>query len=327
MHGVNLNKGISNNSQANLDEVEGKLPNKDAQKTGSVEKKKGMQVSLKTKFANFKAMITGRKIKESVEESLNTSKQLKGRNTGAATKNVRKEDPDKLLIRYAQDDSASAGSQKQSQPVAKPKDSPPPYSLHDPLNSSKGMAPDDNDSDELDALLDDLDDLVKQAPEKSATTFKNENTKNSDNLLDETLQTLTDSPPPYSLHDPLDISKGPPPPSYIPSQPTQQQLDGKATNSKDIQSLQSAIYKGLTQALQGERGSLITKEDIQKFSENLSISLGLKPESDELSLDQFSALVAMKTELESFLPHDVKSKFDALILSEEIRLMNNPDMT
>lgn len=131
--------------------------------------------------------------------------------------------------------------------------------------------------------------------------------------------------PKNSLPPPPDDDPGPPPPSYTPAPPTQEQLDRAETRHKDAHSLRSAISNGLTQALQSERGSLIDKEDIQKFSDNISVSLGLKP--GKLSLDQFSALGIMKSELDPFLPPDVKSKFDALMLTEENRLMKDLGMT
>jgi len=93
----------------------------------------------------------------------------------------------------------------------------------------------------------------------------------------------------------------------------------------DTQSLRMAITTGLMQALQSERGSLIDQEDIQKFSSNLSISLGF--EQGELTLDQFSALGAMKLEVDPFLPPDVKSNFDAVMLAVEKQLLKDLGMT
>ena len=113
---------------------------------------------------------------------------------------------------------------------------------------------------------------------------------------------------------------GPPPPSYKVKPPTAAQLD-----EPKAQSLRTAITTGLMQAIQGERGSLIAKEDIQKFSSSLSISLGF--EQGELSLDQFSALGAMKLEVDPFLPPDVKSNFDAVMLAVEKQLLKDLGMT
>lgn len=313
MQGANNSKRTSNDSQQSMVGGDEKLQNNGAKKVGSQENKKGAAAELKAMLAKFKVWISGAESKKAVRESLSTSKQLKGRNTGEATKNIRKEYPNKLLIRYQQEDTALTGSQKQSQSVATPEDSPPPYSVRDPLIAINDSA------EEMEALLDALDGLPNQAPDKPATTFKNEKSKNADNLLYESLQTLTDSPPPYSLHDPLATQEGPLPPSYIATPPTPEQLNGPKPMS--AKSLLNAINNGLTQALQSKHGSLIDTSDIQKFKENLSISLGLN--QGKLSFDQYSALGVMKSEIEPFLQADVKSNFDALMHRLEDQLMKD----
>jgi hypothetical protein len=105
--------------------------------------------------------------------------------------------------------------------------------------------------------------------------------------------------------------------------PTTEQLH--EPKPMDAQSLRMAITAGLIKAVKSERGSLIDKEDVTKFSRNLSISLGF--EKEKLSLDQFSALGAMKLELDPFLPPDVKSNFDAVMLVVENQLKKDLGMT
>ena len=119
------------------------------------------------------------------------------------------------------------------------------------------------------------------------------------------------------------IKNGPLPSSTKTTPKTAVQLAGP--KPMDAQSLRMAITSGLMQAIQSERGSLIDQEDIQKFSSNLSISLGF--EQGELTLDQFSALGAMKLEVDPFLPPDVKSNFDAVMLAVEKQLLKDLGMT
>lgn len=256
--------------------------NKTAEKQGSLENKKGGLASLKAKFANFKAMIAGGESKKTVSERLNQntySKPLTTDQTKAALKNIH-ENRINNFPKRSTSQSARNKAAFSSSPTTRP------------------------------VVTNKL--LIIEPP-----TTSNASASLTQSQL---LATPKDSPPPYSLNDPLDTSKGPPSPSYIPTPPKPEQLHGAATKHTDTEPLRSAIYQGLMQALQGERGSLISKEDVQKFSDNLSISLGLQ--TGELSVDQFSALGAMKSELDSFLPPDVTSKFDALMLNQEIKLMN-----
>ena len=221
-------------------------------KSRSLENKKGALTSLKTKFANFKAMIAGTESKQAVEKRLEktqASAPLTKNQTVEALKNIRANSVHNKSV-----PSGSSGT------------APVDPSLEKPLLFFDPEAPSDDPA-----------------------------------------------PPPYSLHDPL---TGPPPPTYVPTPPTQGELHGP--KPMDAESLRSAITQGLTQALQGERGSLIDKADIQKFSDSLGIGLGLN--QGNLSIDQYSSLGAMKSEIEAFLPADVKSNFDKLMQTIENQL-------
>lgn len=312
------------------------VPDNAVQNKGSTERKAGALASLKLKFANFKNMIAGGEGKKAVLNNLDKPKLMTPEESREAIKNIfnrdrkiansrpsplvnnktapsgssknRPEITHKLLITEPLTSPKVLSSPVRSQHLARPTDSPPPYSLHDPLNASKDTQQTKLDDEDLDALLDDLEALVKKQPaETPVATVRNEKI------------TGNDEPPPYSLHDPLAKQEGPPPPSYIPTPPTLEQLHGP--KPMDVHTLRSAITNGLTKALQGERGNLIDKEDIQKFSDNLSISLGLN--QGKLSFDQYSAMIVMKSEIDAFLLPDVKSNFDKLMLSLENQLMNS----
>lgn len=255
---------------------------KAAENSGSLKSKNGALSSLKTKFSNFKAMITGGESKKAVAERLarNTySGPLTPEQTKAAFKNIHEQRLSKLPKRppsqSADNKQLALGSSKNRPPVINK------LLIIDPPTTSNARA--------------------SQSQIPVATSQKN-------------------SLPPTPEDDP-----GPPSPSYIPTPPTPEQLDGQAATHNDAHSLRGALSNGLTQALQGEHGNLIDKEDIQKFSDNLSTILGLKP--GKLSLNQFSALGDIKSEIEAFLPPDVKSKFDALMQAEEMRLMKDLGMT
>ncbi len=240
---------------------------KAAGKSRSLEIKKGTLTSLKTKFANLKAKITGTESKQAVEKRLAKTQ---------ASSPITKEEMTAALKNIHEQRIATIPARKKVQ------------SAHNKPESSAS----------------------------SGAHTINPRLKNPLLFFDTAAPSDDAAPPPYSLHDPL---TGPPSPTYVPTPPTPEQLHGP--KPMDVHTLRSAITNGLTKALQGERGNLIDKEDIQKFSDNLSISLGLN--QGKLSFDQYSAMIVMKSEIDAFLLPDVKSNFDKLMLSLENQLMNS----
>lgn len=327
MDSANSIRGVSTSSQADLPEIKKKLSETGTKKTGTHENKKGALASLQKTFSNLKAKISGGKIKA----QSTISGPLTPEKTRAAMQNIREQSTSNRPMPSAKrapwqspNNKTAPSSSASTRSVVKDhlliiepstaKDLPPPYSLHDLLGTPKGTVTTNDDLNELDDLLDDL---AKPSPNKSATALKNENIKDTAPTLDEILQELEGSPPAYSFYDPIN---GPPPPSYIPTPPTQEQLDGP--KPMDAQSLLSAITNGVDKAMQNVHGSKINDEDKQKFKDNLSIGLGFK-QGEKLSMDQFSALGAMKLEVDPFLPPDVKSNFDALMHKLEAQQMKD----
>lgn len=90
---------------------------------------------------------------------------------------------------------------------------------------------------------------------------------------------------------------------------------------KDKLALRDAITDGLFKAMKSDRGErMIDEEAVVRFRNSLSMALGL--EDGELQHDQFGGLLFMKSEIEPFLPAEVRDQFDQLMLQAEKKLPN-----
>lgn len=238
---------------------------KATEKQEGLEKKKGAHDSLKTKFANFKAMITGVESKRAVQKRLaatQASAPMTKAKTEAAVRNIRSERVTSISIHNA--------NGRQSQSI---KNGPPPPSY----------VPEPPKQRQLDAIP-------------------------------------KDSPPPYSLHDPLATQEGPPPISYKPTPPTSEQLHGTAKKSNEAQSgvnknqtvklskaelnsakaVRTTVDDATFKLLKAEKKNLtFTRENIDKMVANLDICLGLT--EGKLTLDQASHMFAMAVQLEPYM--------------------------
>jgi hypothetical protein len=87
------------------------------------------------------------------------------------------------------------------------------------------------------------------------------------------------------------------------------------------QSLRDTITLGLTTMLQGvEHSAKYDAADVANFSDRLAICLGLGPKDSKLTMDQFSSLVAVKSDIEMHLQPEVRAQFDKAMLAAENQL-------
>ena len=135
---------VSNNTYSHIRSREQIAEDKSVEKKGSLENKKGALASLNSKFANFQAKITGgeKRARATISEPLNKkamSEKLQNirseRSPSTSTHNAkgRQSQP---IKNGPPPPSYVPTPPTQKQLDAIPKDSPPPYSLHDPLGKS-----------------------------------------------------------------------------------------------------------------------------------------------------------------------------------------------